>query len=85
MGVRVGKEALFRLVKECDLDELQQLLELLFELLIRNHEIVEFITTLPQEDQFAIKEFLQRSRSKQEAQQHEEAVQSEEDQERARL
>lgn len=37
---RPGKEALFRLVKHCDLDELQALLELLFELLIKNHDIV---------------------------------------------
>ena len=43
----------------------------MFELLIRNREIVEFITTLPQEDQFAIRDFLQRAKARQEAQQHE--------------
>ena len=46
---------------------------------------MEFITTLPQEDQFAIKDFLQRAKARQEAQQHEEAVRNEHDHERARL
>ena len=46
---------------------------------------MEFITTLPQEDQFAINDFLQRAEARQEAQQHEEKVRSEHEQERARL
>jgi hypothetical protein len=82
---RLSKEALFRLVKQCDLDELQLLLEQLFELLIKNREIVEFITTLGEEDQFVIKEFLQRAKSRQDVQFHEEAVRNEHEHERARL
>lgn len=46
---KTGKETLFRMVKHCDLDELQLLLEQLFELIIRNREILEFITTLGEE------------------------------------
>ena len=56
---------MFRLVKDCDLDELQVLLEQLFQLLIRNHNVLEYITTLSQEDQLSIKDFLQRARSRQ--------------------
>ena len=74
-AIKTGKETLFRMVKHGDLDELQLLLEQLFELIIRSHDILEFITTLGEEEQFIIKDFLQRARSKQEVQFHEEAQQ----------
>lgn len=67
---KIDKEALFRMVKHGDLDELQLLLEQLFQLIIRNHDILEFITTLGQEEQIIIKDFLQQARSKQEVQLH---------------
>lgn len=46
------------------MDYLQVLLEHLFELIIRNHKIVEFITGLPEEDQSRIKDFVQKVKEK---------------------
>jgi hypothetical protein len=60
----MNKESLFRMVKECDLDNMQIMLEHLFELLIRNHEVVEYITLLPEEDQSRIKDFVQKVKEK---------------------
>lgn len=39
----------------------------MFELIIRNHKIVEFITFLPEEDQSRIKDFVQKVKEKTEA------------------
>jgi len=46
------------------MDYLQVLLEHLFELIIRNHKIVEFITFLPEDDQSRIKDFVQKVKEK---------------------
>ena len=67
------------MVKECDLDNMQIMLEHLFELLIRNHEVVEYITLLPEEDQSRIKDFVQKVKEKTQLQQEEEKLKAEDE------
>lgn len=56
------EEDLFRMVRDYKLDQLEILLEHLFELLIQHHGMVEYITELPAEDQTVIKDFLQKAK-----------------------
>ena len=58
----MAKEDLFRMVRDYGLDQLEILLEHLFELLIQHHGMVEYITELPADDQTAIKDFLQKAK-----------------------
>lgn len=55
------------------------MLEYLFELVIKNRQVVEFITTLDQYHQAAIRDFLQRAKQRGE---QEEAIKQEQTQER---
>jgi len=60
----IWRDKVERLVKKQDLDELERLLELSFEIVIRNLEAVEFITSLSEEQQESIEKFLKIAKSK---------------------